>query len=246
MMTASHPEHETRDIAVSVIVPVWNEQADLPGCLRSVGLGRPGVEVIVVDGGSSDGSVGVALRHGARVVPSPVRQRAAQLNLGAAQAQGALLLFLHADTVLPRNWPAVLGTAFATGSGVVGGAFARRFESSSAWLAFTAWLADWRGRLAGIFLGDQAMVVRRAVFRRLGGFAELDTCEDLEFCGRLARAGRTVLLRPVVRTSARRFARRGPVLQTIRDLVQAVRFFTSRRALTPAGNSGVSHGAGLA
>jgi len=246
MMTGAQSDQDARDIAVSVIVPVWNEQADLPACLRSVGLGRPGMEVSGADGGSSDGSVGVALRHGARVVPSPARQRAAQMNLGATQAQGAVLLFLHADTMLPRNWPAVLEAAFAAGSDVVGGAFARRFDSASAWLACTAWLADWRGRLAGVFLGDQALVVRRAVFRRLGGFAELDACEDLEFCGRLARAGRTVLLRPAVRTSARRFARRGPVLQTIRDLGQAVRFFTSRRALTPAGNSGVSHGAGLA
>lgn len=246
MMPVSNPESETRGAAVSVIVPVWNEQVALPGCLRAVGLGRPGVEVIVVDAGSSDGSVGVALRHGARVVPSPVRQRAAQLNLGAAKAQGKLLLFLHADTVLPHSWLAVLEAAFAPGGETVGGAFARRFDSPSWWLGFTAWLADWRGRWTGIFLGDQAMVVRRSVFRRLGGFAELDACEDLEFSARLARAGRTVLLRPAVRTSARRFARRGPVLQTFRDLAQATRFFTSRRALTPAGNSGVSHGAGLA
>jgi hypothetical protein len=118
---------------------------------------------------------------------------------------------------------------------VMGGAFRRRFAHPSAWLRFTCRLADWRGRWWGWFLGDQAMFVRAAAFRRLGGFAPIDVAEDLEFSARLASAGRTVLLPATVLSSGRRFARRGPVRQTLRDLAFATGFLLRRALLLPAG-----------
>src|SRR6187401_2244108 len=94
----------TTNPSISIIVPVWNEAANLPNCLSSIGEHGPKVQVIVVDAESTDGSPTIAQAAGATVLSSPVRQRAAQLNAGAARAVGDVLLFLHADTELPKDW----------------------------------------------------------------------------------------------------------------------------------------------
>lgn len=214
--------------AISVLVPTWNEEAQLAACLESLGDPDPAVEVIVADGGSTDRTTAIARERGARVVVSPVRQRAAQLNLAAREARGVVLVFLHADTRLPAAWRAFLEEARTGDPGLVGGAFQRRFDSPSRWLRFTCALADWRGRHWGCFLGDQVMWVRADAFRALGGFPALDRCEDLEFSLRLARAGRTTVLPATVVSSARRFARRGPLGQTGRDLFTAIRHLLTR------------------
>ena len=140
-------------MCVSVIVPAWNEEAHLPACLRSVGVQRPGVDLMLADGGSTDRTVEIARDFGAGVVVSPVRQRAAQLNLAVQQARGEALLFLHADTTLPAGWWKNLKTALDADPMIAGGAFRRRFNHPSPWLRITCALADWRGRGGGIFLG---------------------------------------------------------------------------------------------
>lgn len=209
---------------VSVIVPTWNEESGLAGCLRSVGTPYEGLEVIVVDGGSLDGTLGIAHTSRVRVVHSSVRQRAHQLNVGARMANGEILMFLHADTLLPRGWLAQLRSAFRAHPKAVGGAYCRRFDQASHWLSITCALADWRGRTWGVFLGDQAMFVRSDCFAHLGGFRAIDRCEDLEFSLRMKRAGSTLLLRGPVISSARRFRARGPFRQTLTDLSTAWRF----------------------
>ncbi len=213
---------------MSVIVPAWNEEARLSACLRSVGAPCAGLEIILADGGSTDRTAGVAREQGAQVVESPVRQRAAQLNLGVQRAQGDVVLFLHADTILPTGWRERVCAALDADPAVIGGAFRRRFDHPSRWLRCTCALADIRGRFAGIFLGDQAMFVRTAAFWALGGFHPLDSCEDLDLSLRLARAGRTCLLAPPVLSSGRRFQRRGSFLQTWLDLWTAGRFIARR------------------
>jgi rSAM/selenodomain-associated transferase 2 len=213
--------------SVSIIVPVWNEAAHLPICLSSIGAYGPQVQVIVVDAESNDGSPMIAQAAGAMVLSSPVRQRAAQVNTGAGRADGDVLLFLHADTQLPTDWLPALRNTLASRTDVLGGAYRRRFDRDSIVLRITCQLADWRGRLCGIFLGDQAMFVRRDAFIALGGFKPFSPCEDLDFSIRLSRLGRCCLLPATVHTSARRFEARGPVRQTIRDFITASRFILS-------------------
>lgn len=215
---------------VSVIVPAWNEEAGLPACLRSIGAPRPGVEIILVDGGSTDRTVEIAHAAGVKVLRSPIRQRAAQLNLAAQQAGGEVLLFLHADTRLPEGWLEHLRAALDTDADVIGGAFRRRFDHPSWWLRGTSALADWRGRIWGCFLGDQAMFIRSAAFWSLGGFRPLERCEDLDLSLRMARSGRTRLIRRPVLSSGRRFLARGPFRQTWADIATAWRFIRHRPA----------------
>jgi rSAM/selenodomain-associated transferase 2 len=219
------------DASISIIVPVLNEAEHLAATLASIG--SP-VQLIVVDGGSSDDSAGIARCAGAEVIASTVQQRAAQLNFGAERATGDVLLFLHADTRLPQDWSVFLRNALARDPHCVGGAFRRRFDFGSRFLAVTCALADWRGAIFNVFLGDQAMFVRREVFRTLGGFAPLQRCEDLDLSMRLARTGRCRLLPATVITSGRRFQLRGVVRQTLHDFVVAGRFVAGRRANAPA------------
>jgi rSAM/selenodomain-associated transferase 2 len=211
-----------------VIVPAWNEEKNLPACLRSIGTAGPGLEVIVADGGSTDRTQTMAAGLGARVVVSPVRQRATQLDLAVQQARGDVLLFLHADTLLPAGWRTALCATLDAEAGVIGGAFSRRFDHPSWWLGCTSALADWRGRIWGCFLGDQAMFIRSAVFWSLGGFRPLDQCEDLDLSLRMSGAGRTRLLRDPVLSSGRRFLARGPFRQTWADFATAWRFISQR------------------
>lgn len=213
-------------MCVSVIVPAWNEEPNLSACLRSIGAGQPGVEIIVSDGGSTDRTREIAAGHGASVVVSPVRQRAAQLDLAVQQARGDVLLFLHADTRLPDGWLAELRAVLDADAGIVGGAFCRRFDHPSCWLHWTCALADWRGRIWGCFLGDQAMFIRSSVFWSLGGFRPLDRCEDLDLSLRMSRTGRTCMIGRPVLSSGRRFLTRGPFRQSWADFATACRFIS--------------------
>ena len=213
---------------ISVIVPAVNEAECLGSVLEAARADGGPVEVLLVDGGSSDATVAIARAAGARVIESPVQLRATQMNLGAAAARGDVLLFLHADTLLPAGWRRAIATAFAREPDLVGGAFRRRFVPGSFFLRLTCAVADLRGQHWGWFLGDQAMFVRREIFRELGGFAPLRACEDLEFARRLARRGRVRQLREIVLTSDRRFRARGAVGQTLADLTTAWRFLREK------------------
>jgi rSAM/selenodomain-associated transferase 2 len=207
---------------ISVIIPTANEAGELPATLASLAVGQAQPEVLVVDAGSADGTPELAKAAGARVLSSPRRQRAAQMNLGAAAARGEILLFLHADTWLNANSLAAIERALAR-PGVVGGAFARRFAHLSRLLRLTCRLADWRGCWPGWFFGDQAIFARRAAFARLGGFREWDAFEDLDFSRRLRRLGWTVLLRPAILSSARRF-QGGVARRVVRDFWLTCRY----------------------
>ena len=212
---------------ISVVIPTLNEAGQLPATLAAIQANRPraGLEVILVDAGSSDDTVELASASGARVVMSPEAQRAAQMNLGARNARGDVLLFLHADTLLAESALPNLEAALDDPE-VVGGGFARRFASPSRCLRLTCRLADWRCRRLGWFLGDQAIFARREAFERLGGYRPLDLFEDLDFSRRLARVGRVVTLDPPVVSSARRFADRGVVSRTCSDLWLTFRYLS--------------------
>jgi len=208
---------------ISVIIPTFNEARQLPASLAAIQMNQNAYEVIMVDAGSFDATIDVARAHGARVVSSDVRQRASQMNLGAQSAEGDVFLFLHADTRLPQNGLEEIEYAMAK-ERVVGGGFARRYDSPSWFLRGTCMLAGLRTRLTGWFLGDQAIFVRREVFEILGGFRDLNLFEDLDFSRRMRCAGRVVTLRPPVISSARRFSLCRPWWTTWSDLRMTWRY----------------------
>jgi rSAM/selenodomain-associated transferase 2 len=208
---------------ISIVIPAWNEELELPRTLEALEPGQVAREIIVVDAGSTDRTVAVAQAAGARIVQANRRQRAHQLNLGAQSAAGNILLFLHADTLLPPGGLGQIVRALSCPS-IGGGAFARRFDSSAPFLKMTALLTDLRNGMIGWHLGDQAMFVRRDIFFAAGGFPPFDRFEDLEFSRRLGRCTRLVTLRPPVVTSARRFEKFGTVRQTARDFHLTMRY----------------------
>jgi rSAM/selenodomain-associated transferase 2 len=211
---------------VSVIIPTWNEAKALPATLRAL-EGQGTGEIWIVDAGSTDGTPEIAHRASVTLITSPKKQRALQLNLGAQNSKGDIFLFLHADTILPVNGIAAIQNALKNET-VIGGAFARTFDSSSLFLKATCLLAEIRNRAVGWHLGDQAMFIRARVFRQSGGFKLWDKFEDLEFSWRMSRAGKVVTLRPGVVSSSRRFENLGPVRTTLRDLWWTLQFLRRR------------------
>ena len=193
---------------LSVIVPTLDEEATIASTLAHAR--RPGdVELVVVDGGSRDETVHVARPLADRVLHAP-RGRAAQMNAGAAAARGAVLLFLHADTRLPDDYPALVAEALAPAD-VVGGRFDIRLDAPGLAYRVIERLIGLRSRLTGVATGDQAIFVRRDAFVRVGGYPATPLMEDIALCRALKRAGRMVALRDVVVTSARRWQRDGLV-----------------------------------
>lgn len=197
--------------SVSVIVPTLNEEGALAATLERVR--QPGVqELIVVDGGSSDTTPLIAARY-ANLVVSASRGRAAQMNTGAARARGDILLFLHADTLVPEGFANAILAACADPN-VIGGRFDVNLEPSSPLIRLTGELINRRSRLTRINTGDQAIFIRRQVFEELRGYADIPLMEDIDLSRRMKRAGRIACLRERVTTSARRWQKNG-VVRTI-------------------------------
>lgn len=210
---------------ISVIIPTLNEQEYLPQTLAALATNRGLFETIVVDGGSTDETPGIARDAGASLITCGASHRAIQMNLGATKATGDILFFLHADTVVPAVALQTIETAAFDGC-VAGGAFERRYDSPSLWLAATCRLASWRSQLFGWHLGDQGIFIRKKVFEAIGGFRPLERFEDLDLSLRMKRMGRTVLLGPPVVSSARRFERHGPVKTSLRDFWLTFQYVT--------------------
>jgi rSAM/selenodomain-associated transferase 2 len=208
-------------VRLSIVVPALNEAANLARLLPDLARDCPGAEIVVVDGGSDDGTPEVVARHlGVRLLAS-ARGRARQMNRGARAAGGDTLLFLHADTRLPAGATGAMEDALGD-PGVVGGRFDVRFDNARALFRVVAWFMNARSRLSAICTGDQAIFVRRGDFEAIGGYPDVPLMEDIELSRRLKRRGRLAALRPRVTTSARKWEREGP-LRTI-GLMWALRF----------------------
>jgi rSAM/selenodomain-associated transferase 2 len=198
---------------LSIIIPVLNEQETIEKSLAALQpLRRRGVEVIVVDGGSTDATCGLA-RPLSDLVLSASRGRASQMNAGARQAKGKHFLFLHSDTLLPEQaTEQISGTL--NRSGRVWGRFDVRFDSPLRILRIVAFMMNRRSRWTGIATGDQAMFVERQAFERVGGFPEIALMEDIALSKSLKRLSPPVCLRARVTTSGRRWEKHG-ALRTI-------------------------------
>lgn len=201
--------------SLSIVIPVLNEAASIvPALERLQAFRRQGAEVIVVDGGSSDGTAERA-RSLVDCVTTSRRGRGWQMNAGAALATGEILLFLHADTLLPPSAPALIRKAVA--GGACWGRFDVRIDGALGGLAMVAFMMNWRSRLTGIATGDQAIFVSREAFQRHDGFPAIPLMEDIVFSGRMRQETPPACLSAKVITSGRRWVKNG-LLRTILNM----------------------------
>jgi rSAM/selenodomain-associated transferase 2 len=193
---------------LSIILPVLNEAQQLPEALEYLRPARErGAEVIIVDGGSDDGTLPAATRADVRLVRGP-KGRARQMNAGARIAGGDVFLFLHVDTVLPERADLLIEGAICDRRRVWG-RFDVEIRGRPWMLRVIAVLMNWRSRITGIATGDQAMFVARSAFESVGGFPDQPLMEDVELCKRLRVLSRPACLRARVVTSGRRWESRG-------------------------------------
>jgi rSAM/selenodomain-associated transferase 2 len=193
---------------LSVVIPVLNEAAGMAAAMQALApLVKRGAQVLVADGGSQDGTAALAQAGGAQVIDAPPG-RALQMNAGAHQASGDVLLFLHADTRLPPEADELIFQALASGP-QVWGRFDVRIEGRPRMLRVIAACMNRRSRWTGIATGDQALFMTRAAFDAVGGFPAQPLMEDIEMSRRLLKLSRPACLRQRVVTSGRRWEARG-------------------------------------
>jgi len=198
---------------ISVIVPALNEAAEIGATLAALQpLRSRGHDVIVVDGGSEDGTPELARPLADRVIAAP-RGRASQMNAGAAEARGDVVLFLHADTLLPEDADRLVLEGLAA-TRLLWGRFDVRIAGRHPLLPAVGWLMNLRSRVTGIATGDQAMFAWRETFLRVGGFPPIPLMEDVALARALGGLSQPLCLAERVTTSGRRWESRG-VLRTI-------------------------------
>lgn len=192
---------------ISVIIPAFNEEGMLSGAIRSA-QGADGVEVIVVDGGSTDATCTAAVRSCVSLVKA-CRGRGSQMNAGARVARGGILLFLHADTRLPAGYAEEVERIMDDPSNLAG-AFRMGFDRTTPSLRLIQQAANLRSLRLQLPYGDQAIFLRRDTFRQMGGYREVPVMEDYDLIRRLRKAGRVRIASSSVVTSARRYLLNGP------------------------------------
>ena len=196
---------------LTIVVPVLNEAAIIVDALEALApLRARGAEIIVVDGGSIDGTTDLAQPLADRVIAAP-RGRGAPLNAGAALGSGDALLFLHVDTTLPQNADQLIVAALKRRAW---GRFDLRIAGRRPLLAVVGRMINWRSRATGIATGDQAIFVTREAFVSVGGFPDLPLMEDIAISQRLKHLCRPCCIAAPVITSGRRWEHHG-VLRTV-------------------------------
>lgn len=206
---------------VSIIVPTLNEELVLEKTLTQFQQLSPH-ELIVSDGGSDDDTRNIAGRFSHRVITGSAG-RALQMNVGADEATGDILLFLHADSrIEPESYRKML--EYMKNPKWIGGAFTLCIESGKWSLKLIALLANIRSKYFGLAYGDQGFFVRKEVFKDMNGFSPIPICEDLDFYYRLRKKGSVILLKEKAHTSPRRWINEGIFFTTVRNFIIAVLF----------------------
>ena len=199
---------------ISVVIPVLNEEKLIEKSL--VGFADwLELELIVVDGGSTDQTVKLAEKY-ARVLISP-SGRAVQMNTASQEALGEVLWFVHVDTTLPPEAPDHILKAIE--QGYIGGAFSTRFDESTPFWDLLTRIDNHRTRIFRIYYGSRAIFVRKDVFQKLGGFPVIPFLEDVAFSRLMRAAGKTIMLDAVALESFRRFRKKGPLRQLLLDMI---------------------------
>ena len=181
------------------------------------------IEIIVVDGGSVDNTVEVVYSLGVNVI-STQRGRALQMNTGAKMASGEILLFLHADTVLPQGFAELVRDALNK-SGVIAGAFELKIEGRHKGLRLIEKMVSLRSHFFQLPYGDQAIFIKAETFNQFGGFPELVIMEDFEFINRLKRYGKIKILPISVITSGRRWQQLGILKTTLINQIMILGYY---------------------
>jgi rSAM/selenodomain-associated transferase 2 len=194
-------------MTISVIIPVLNEASNIENTLTHL-LVEKDIELIVVDGGSKDRTQEIVKNLGLQLFICHESGRAKQMNLGAERATGDILLFLHADTKLPQRFQQSIEAAFQNDR-IVAGAFNLHIDSQIFSLRIIEWLVRVRSHLCSLPYGDQAIFIKRDLFMKIGGFANLPIMEDFELIQRLQSFGKIAIVSESVVTSARRWQKLG-------------------------------------
>ncbi len=204
---------------ISIIIPTLNEATTIGELAASLAQLRGDFEVIVADGGSTDGTSGIAAGLGWRVIRSP-RGRGRQMNSGAGRTNGDVLLFLHADTRLPGEALELIERTLED-KRVSGGNFSLLFGGSSREARLLTRIYPLL-RFFGMCYGDSAIFVRREIFDRLGGYSDFPLFEDVDLYQRIRRAGKFVRIQAPATTSSRRFEGRFIRTFALWSLLQAL------------------------
>jgi rSAM/selenodomain-associated transferase 2 len=212
--------------SISVIIPMLHEARIIARLIRHLtGLPFEGrLEIVAVDGAPAGDSLEAIREPRVRkIIASP--GRGIQMNAGAREASGEILLFLHADTFLPRDGLRRIARAMSTSS-AVGGAFDLTIDSPRPWFRWIEKSASLRSRITRIPYGDQAIFIRRGIFWDIGGYEAFPIMEDVDLMRRIKRCGHSIALLPArVRTSPRRWERTGVCRNTFRNWMLLVLFY---------------------
>jgi rSAM/selenodomain-associated transferase 2 len=203
---------------ISVIIPTFNEREGIRACIEHVLSERGDTEVIVCDGGSTDGTPDVVREYGDKgvLLVKTQKGRGTQMNAGAAEAGGDILLFLHADTSLERGWYDAVTRALGD-TKRSGGAFSLRIDSPRRQFRMIESLVNLRCRICKLPYGDQAIFMRRRTFIDVGGYRDIPLMEDVDMVERLKAAGTIVMLAQQAVTAARRWEREGWLYTSARN-----------------------------
>jgi len=199
---------------ISVIIPTLNEEKVLGKTLKL--LKDSGVEIVVSDGGSTDQTLHIAKSSGLHTIISSPAERSLQLNRGAEASKGDILLFLHADTLLPAHFTDHVTKTLET-PGVAAGAFRLSIDDNRTVFRFIEAGANFRSSLLQMPYGDQALFMKRKIFRKIGGFPTMQIMEDFNLVRMLRKEGRIQTLHEQVITSARRWISQGPIKTTFKN-----------------------------
>ncbi|XTZ20479.1 MAG: TIGR04283 family arsenosugar biosynthesis glycosyltransferase [cyanobacterium endosymbiont of Rhopalodia fuxianensis] len=200
-------------IKISIIIPVLNEEIFIVKTLNNLQINEA-IEVIVVDGGSKDNTVQLVRNMGVKIIQLTQASRSLQMNQGALLATGNILLFLHADTILPQGYDELILNSFSN-SKIVGGAFKLKIDLSLFSLRLIEILVNWRSQIFSTPYGDQGIFVKTLVFQKIGGFTNFPIMEDFEFIQKLKKRGKIVIVSAKVVTSGRRWQKLGVVKTTL-------------------------------
>jgi rSAM/selenodomain-associated transferase 2 len=195
---------------ISIIIPTLNEAVNLGRSLASITKAE-NIEVIIVDGGSSDQTIAIAQTYNKSMgvaIISGTLGRANQMNLGASLATGEILVFLHADTVLPSGFDRTI-REILTNPRTIAGAFKLKIDGKSWGLRLVEWGVNRRSQVFQMPYGDQAIFIKSATFLSLGGFTQLPIMEDFDLILRLKKVGKIAIAPLTVTTSDRRWQKLG-------------------------------------
>lgn len=198
---------------ISIIIPVLNEEKHISSALENIERLNGEKEIIVIDGGSSDNTAEIVKNRGITLLSYIKQGRGCQMNRGAEIAKGEALLFLHADTILLEDGLIKIQEALKDPE-IIGGRFDVRFDDGRLVFKLIAFLMNWRSRLTGISTGDQAIFIRKNIFKKIGGYLEVPLMEDIELSKRMKKAGSLACLKDMVITSARKWKEEG-IVRTI-------------------------------